>query len=172
LLTEDEGEAFKVISKLDGLMANSETFEDFKKALSKKVREEGLPVRVVSEEELKEFFEVFKTLFGTKKVEGKVIFADVLAEEFKLGVDIMNLHFKDYYQSEKKEYIQIAEIYNPVPIQFLVVEEAKFAVPYKITAEGGREILEKIIEKLLKEAFDLLGIGAKRRKGYGRLGSN
>jgi CRISPR type III-B/RAMP module RAMP protein Cmr6 len=83
----------------------------------------------------------------------------------------MNPHFKDYYQSKKKHPVQIAEIYNPVPIQFLVVEEAKFAVPYKITAFGGRQILERIIEKLLREAFDLLGIGAKRRKGYGRLGS-
>ncbi len=169
LLTEDEGEAFKVISKLDELTSNAETFDGLKKALTKKVEEGNLPVKVVSEEKLKKFFEIFKTLFGTQKVRGKVIFADALAKEFKLGVDITNPHFKDYYQLKEKHPVQIAEIYNPVPVHFLVVEDATFIAPYKILDKGGYKTSEKIIDKLLKEAFELLGIGGKRRKGYGIL---
>ncbi|NPA14856.1 MAG: type III-B CRISPR module RAMP protein Cmr6 [Aquificae bacterium] len=167
LLTEDEREAFKVISKLDELTSNAETFDGLKKALTKKVEEGNLPVKVVSEEKLKKFFEIFKTLFGTQKVRGKVIFADALAKEFKLGVDITNPHFKDYYQLKEKHPVQIAEIYNPVPVHFLVVEDATFIAPYKILDKGRYKT--SIIDKLLKEAFELLGIGGKRRKGYGIL---
>ncbi|NPB08514.1 MAG: type III-B CRISPR module RAMP protein Cmr6, partial [Aquificae bacterium] len=91
---------------------------------------------------------------------------DALPEEFELGIDLINPHFKEYYQSGEQERQRnatflVGEWHNPVPVPFLVVEEATFKVFYK----GA----EKKVEELLKKALNLLGVGGKKGKGYGRL---
>jgi CRISPR type III-B/RAMP module RAMP protein Cmr6 len=122
-------EFFKVLTQLDELITNSKSFEDFKENLERKIskNDENNPVRFLKIEDsqrLENFYKTFVDLFGTLHQKGKVIYADALAEEFEVVVDIMNPHYKEYYQSSKNErqsvnapYL-IADIYTPTPIPF------------------------------------------------------
>lgn len=99
-------------------------------------------------------------IFGTQKQAGKVIFMDAYpADDIKLKIDIMNVHYPDYYSRNEPP----ADWQNPNPIKFLTVEDASFTF-YLISKDT--ELLNKA-KILLKEALEEQGIGAKTSIGYG-----
>ncbi|MCS7214516.1 MAG: type III-B CRISPR module RAMP protein Cmr6, partial [Candidatus Calescibacterium sp.] len=99
-------------------------------------------------------------IFGTQEQAGKVIFMDAYPSgDIKLKIDIMNVHYPDYYSGNKPP----ADWQNPNPIKFLTVEDTSFTF-YLISKDI--ELLNKA-KILLKEALEEQGIGAKTSIGYG-----
>jgi len=102
-------------------------------------------------------------IFGTQKQKGKVIFFDSLPildyDKDLITLDIMNVHYKDYYQGE-----QLREHTNPIPIFFLAIEkDTKFSFAL---ASEDKKMVNKAKE-LLVEALKKYGVGAKTAVGYG-----
>ena len=112
-------------------------------------------------------------IFGNQNKKGKVIFFDALAiieqNANFLVLDVMNVHYKPYYEASEVELKKNKEKapgdwHSPVPIFFLAVEKGtkfRFCV-----ASKSQELAEKAME-LLKEAVKNIGIGAKTSAGYG-----
>ena len=111
----------------------------------------------------------FQLIFGTQTTQGCIIFFDAFPENFEIKYDIMTPHYGPYY-TEKGEKPP-ADYYNPTPIPFLVLENAKFTfylgVKSKLVSKEKREELLKITESWLKQALQNFGIGAKTSLGYG-----
>lgn len=102
-------------------------------------------------------------LFGDPGA-GVLIVADALpTEPPKLEVDIINPHYGKYY----RESAPPADYLSPIPVPFLAVagrQDFRFALaPRK---SGGEEAVERGA-KLLKEALETIGAGAKTAVGYG-----
>ncbi len=107
----------------------------------------------------------FKKVFGSQEQEGRVIFFDAFpTSKPKLKVDIMNPHYGHYYNDGKAP----TDDKNPIPINFLTVEETefKFFIASKDSLESFK-IKDKSIGEWLKEALHNHGIGAKNAVGYG-----
>lgn len=105
-------------------------------------------------------FETLIKIFGTQKQAGQVIFMDAYPiENIKLKIDIINVHYPDYYSGEKPP----ADWQSPRLIKFLTVEKTifEFALLSK-----QKEYIEKTAQ-LLREALESQGIGAKTSLGYG-----
>lgn len=108
-----------------------------------------------------------KRLFGDSGDAGAgvLIVADALpTKPPKLEVDIVNPHYGDYYRGTDPP----ADYLSPTPVPFLAVaggQDFRFALaPRK---SGGEEAVERGA-KLLKEALETIGAGAKTAVGYGR----
>jgi len=165
--TEEPAEALAAVAKLDELLTSAKDYKSFRKAIESdgKLKEK----LSIDEEKLQTFYDNFTRLFGTLHKKGELQLLDALPEEFELGIDLINPHFKEYYQSNEQERQRnatflIGEWHNPVPIPFLVVEAASFKVFYKAPEE-----FKQRVSKLLRGALNMLGIGGKKGKGYGRL---
>lgn len=106
-------------------------------------------------------FERIDEVFGTQNQKGKVIFFDAYPEKFPLlELDIMNVHYSDYYDKNKPP----ADWQNPCPVYFLTV--GKNTVFSFYLASKNTELLEQA-NKLLTDALNEWGVGAKTRVGYG-----
>jgi CRISPR-associated protein Cmr6 len=104
-------------------------------------------------------------IFGTQIQQGKVIFFDAYpVGEMKLKIDIMNPHYPKYYSEGHPP----TDWQSPVPIEFLTVENTKFAfyLASKIKDDREKKLLDRARELLL-EALKNYGIGAKTSLGYG-----
>ncbi|RMG70620.1 MAG: type III-B CRISPR module RAMP protein Cmr6, partial [Chloroflexi bacterium] len=65
----------------------------------------------------------FRAVFGTQEQVGQAIFHDAVpAAKPKLEVDVMTVHYPDYYQKNKPP----ADTQNPTPIPFLTVGQTPF----------------------------------------------
>lgn len=109
--------------------------------------------------------ESFMDIFGSTDQEGKVTFFDAFPTKTPtLKVDIMNPHYGHYYSDGKAP----TDTNNPVPINFLTVENTpfKFVIGSKETLKTVKIGNNKII-KWLEEALQNHGIGAKTAVGYG-----
>ncbi len=133
--------------------------EDFEKSLKSvsdaldKGEDIGLNVDGVDFKELIE-------IFGTQKQAGQVIFMDAYPlENINLKIDIMNVHYPDYYSGGKPP----ADWQNPNPIKFLTVENTEFK--FCLISQNKQLLLKTF--SLLKEALRDFGIGAKTSLGYG-----
>jgi CRISPR-associated protein Cmr6 len=115
------------------------------------------------EEALKD--DKFKKIFGSQDHAGEVTFFDAFpTSKPTLKVDIMNPHYGDYYNKGKAP----TDTQNPVPVNFLTVENTKFR--FLIGAKevlGDLKIKDKTIEDWLTEALKNHGLGAKTAVGYG-----
>lgn len=114
---------------------------------------------------------------------GWFIFFDALPlEPVRLKADVMTLHYGDWYKkggdmTELDPDIVPADWHSPNPVAFLVAEKIhlRFAVaprpglPEK-KAENAREDLGEVL-RLLKEALQEFGAGAKTAVGYGLFGN-
>ncbi len=101
----------------------------------------------------------FKNYFGTPNEEGKIIFFDAFPiTKPKIKIDIMNPHYGHYYNDGKAP----TDTKNPIPINFLTVEETEF----KFFIASKDEVDESFIT-LFKEALQNHGIGGKSAVGYG-----
>lgn len=104
--------------------------------------------------------ENFLALFGGPKQRGKVQFLDAYPDpKVHFAMDIMNAHYPKYYGGTKPP----TDSQNPVPINFLTVEQTTFR--FAFLAKVPRLLNE--LKKRFKEALELKGIGAKTAVGYG-----
>ena len=156
-------------------LSNIEELEQESKEVKQKV------YKKIAENKEKKALEnkLFKFIFGKEDNKGNVIFFDAFPiGKVNIEVDIMNNHFPDYYEEKAPP----ADYQNPRPIKFLAVKDTKFKFFIGLKKNIKLDNLEKfddnerIINKehlleyttnLLKEAFELNGIGAKTSIGYG-----
>lgn len=108
----------------------------------------------------------FKELFGTdtdnNHIKGKLLFLDALPTNYTMGIDIVNNHFQPYYTGTKVPN----DWYNPVPVQYLVVESGTFVFSL-LTEEDIDENTRNEIKKAFLECASNFGIGSKTSYGYG-----
>ena len=129
---------------------------------------------------------LFAYLFGREKNEegpslkGHLHFLDAFPVDKKLEMkaDIMNPHYGEYYSEGKPP----GDYLSPNPIFFLSVVNGTFNFCFWIEKEinlkkensktsleiKDNETLSEYIERILPEALQELGIGAKTAVGYGR----
>jgi len=101
----------------------------------------------------------FKNYFGTQEQEGKIIFFDAFPiTKPKIKIDIMNPHYGHYYNDGEAP----TDTKNPIPINFLTVEDTTFQFLL-----GSKEEIDSGFVNLFKEALTNHGIGAKTAVGYG-----
>ena len=105
----------------------------------------------------------FVKIFGTQDRQGKVLFFDAFAQNLNIKSDILNPHYKEYYNPAGNPQPP-ADYIDPVPISFLTVEGTfKFAI-------GCRHEYQALLEtaaRYLRESLTHFGIGAKTAVGYG-----
>jgi len=109
----------------------------------------------------------FQLIFGTQNKQGCIIFFDSFPEHFEIKYDIMNPHYGPYYTEKKPP----ADYYNPTPIPFLVLENAKFTfylgTKNRLISSEEKENLLNSTKEWLRNALTSYGIGAKTALGYG-----
>jgi CRISPR-associated protein Cmr6 len=103
-------------------------------------------------------------LFGDQENSGYVTFHDALwipnGDKLPLDLDVMTVHHPDYYQGKESPP---ADWDNPNPVAFLSVRGK-----YLLAATGPEEWVGAAM-RILKEALEKDGIGAKTAAGYGRM---
>jgi len=135
-------------------------------------------------DEILEEFKQLRTIFGTQRYEGSIIFFDALPtpEQLKskpiLELDIINPHYQPYYSASEKDLREKVEKapgdwHSPNPIFFLTVPkgvEFQFAIaPRNDEACSGKpSLLDKAVA-VVKDALQEHGVGAKTSLDYGRL---
>jgi len=109
----------------------------------------------------------FQLIFGTQNKQGCIIFFDSFPEHFEIKYDIMNPHYGPYYTEKKPP----ADYYNPTPIFFLALENARFTfylgVKNRLISSEEKENLLNSTKEWLRDALTSYGIGAKTALGYG-----
>jgi len=164
----DEEDFFKIAGRVQKLLEESDEskIDDEIRSLKLKIKDESIS------------FEELRTIFGTQKREGDIIFFDAFPtpDQLKhkpiLELDIMNPHYQSYYTASERELREKLEKapgdwHQPNPIFFLTVPagiEFKFALASRV---DGKSELKKAV-KLLKKALEEFGVGAKTSLGYGR----
>jgi CRISPR-associated protein Cmr6 len=150
-----------VLKFADNNRKDNEKFEDAIKRIAGAL-ESGNDLNIeVDKITFKDLIEIF----GTQKQQGKVIFFDAYpVGEIRLKIDIMNPHYPKYYAEGQPP----ADWQDPVPIKFLTIENTKFSFYLATKAEDDpNKNLLNIAKKLLLEALEGYGIGAKTSLGYG-----
>ncbi len=115
----------------------------------------------------------FRLIFGRQLEQGKIIFFDAYPKTPpKLKIDVINPHYSDYYagkKNKKGDVIPPADYHNPKPIYFLTLEDTKFE--FFIGGKSGKKGINNVtldkVSKLLGDALQNYGIGAKTAVGYG-----
>lgn len=124
----------------------------------------------------------FRILFGDQGLKGKLFFHDAFPSEVPtVEPDVMTPHYSDYYTGN----VLPADYLEPTIIPFLTVKDSSFHVYVAIKRYDNVEITKndkdilndefenntplKIVERLLPQAFELKGIGAKTAVGYGTM---
>ncbi|NUV00019.1 hypothetical protein XO12_07810 [Marinitoga sp. 1154] len=118
----------------------------------------------------KDFCDIFGTdnkSFYKESRKGNIIFFDGYPiTSPKINIDVMNVHYSDYYNGN----LAPTDYQNPIPIYFLIVKDTSFNI---LIGSKEKEIDEyKIkntpITEWIKIALQENGIGAKTSIGYGR----
>ena len=112
--------------------------------------------------------ENFKKLFGTDQNDnnhekGLLIFLDAIPVRYKIGIDIVNNHFQPYYMKEDKPP---NDRYNPNPVTYLVVEDARFLFTV-LSDKPIKDELKNSFKEVFVECLQDFGVGAKTSYGYG-----
>jgi CRISPR-associated protein Cmr6 len=113
---------------------------------------------------------------GTDEHAGGLIFFDALPiKPVELALDVMTPHYGKWYEqggeiknpNQEPEKVP-ADWHDPIPVPFLVVKQADFlfAIAPRRTSD---QAAAKSAMKVLAEALDWLGAGAKTAVGYGRM---
>jgi len=119
----------------------------------------------------KEFCDVFggdSKSYYKQATKGEVIFFDAYPlDSPKIDIDVMNVHYKDYYDS--KGEVPPADYQSPTPIYFLVVRDTRFKILLGSSQKdlANYKIKEKNIIAWLQDALYEHGVGAKTSIGYG-----
>jgi len=126
--------------------------------------------------------EYYRTLFGTTKDAGHILFHDawitpesLQMENGGLALDVMTPHHRDYYsysgKSDERTERPCAptDFDDPNPVTFVsVTGEFLVAVSCDVAGEEGKRWASLALE-LLTEALREWGVGGKTSSGYGRL---
>jgi CRISPR-associated protein Cmr6 len=127
---------------------------------------------------VKEKFHFEPTALGDS-FRGKVYFFDAFPLAAPdICVDIMNPHYGAYYMPEENglKIVPPADYLEPIPINFLTVQNAKFLFLCGVSNRNDHEIdvgyfsgkkPSKVITEWLEKALKEHGIGAKTAVGYG-----
>lgn len=114
--------------------------------------------------------EHFRFLFGNGEgddnIKGALIFMDVIPKTYSLGIDIINNHFQPYYSDEKNEKAP-NDYYDPVPVQYLVIDSGSVFRFSVLEREKMEDSLRKEVSKELISFLGDFGLGAKTSYGYG-----
>ena len=105
-----------------------------------------------------DYLDYIKT-FGSQEQRGKVKFLDAYPEKVHFATDIMNPHYPKYYGGSEPP----TDHQNPVPINFLTVEETTFRFAFLAEKQEHLDHLKTRFKKALK----IKGVGAKTAVGYG-----
>jgi CRISPR-associated protein Cmr6 len=103
-------------------------------------------------------------IFGSQEAHGHCVFFDAVPDSFpKLEVDIVNVHYPEYYQGDEAP----GDWQNPQPVYFLTVPRGtRF-----LFCVGARRALPESarvhIERWLRTGLSGWGVGAKKSAGYG-----
>jgi CRISPR-associated protein Cmr6 len=109
----------------------------------------------------KDDLELIRKLFGSQSQAGKVIFFDAFPTEFpKLEVDVVNVHYQDYYSKGEPP----GDWMSPVPSFFLAVAPNTRFNFYLASRDNG---LLAQAKEWLYNGLTQLGIGGKTNAGYG-----
>ncbi len=117
------------------------------------------------------YVSLYQSLFGTQGQAGHCVFHDAVIQELPAGkplfaVEVMTPHFGEYYKSNGKEAPNDAD--NPIPVTYLSVNEGVlfiFAIGLRNNAPPRTPRGDA--KELLREALQVMGIGAKTAAGYG-----
>lgn len=106
----------------------------------------------------------FRAVFGTLHAEGQAIFHDAIpAAKPMLEVDVMTVHYPDYYQKDNKPP---ADTQSPTPIPFLTIGQTPFWFAVGWQGDPDQAAYDKAIA-WLKFGLMEFGAGAKTAVGYG-----
>ena len=104
-------------------------------------------------------------ILGCKDKVGSCVFFDAYPRvKPNLAVDVMSVHFKEYYEETTSEP---ADYFDPVPIHFLTVAPGTSFVFRVVPRKNFSDDLGKV-EEWIREALETIGFGAKTAVGYGR----
>ena len=107
--------------------------------------------------------ETFPSLFDEKCVDPVILFDAYPTAKPELDVDILNVHYKEYYDDDKKPP---ADYLSPNPVFFLTVApDTEFA--FRI-APRDPDCDQDKFEEFLRLTAEELGFGAKTFVGYGQ----
>jgi CRISPR-associated protein Cmr6 len=99
-------------------------------------------------------------LFGNTTQNGAVTFYDALPSSFEIHHDVITVHHPTYYAKGNEAP---TDWDDPIPIPFLSITGE-----FLIALSGNPKAVDLTI-KILENALELEGIGAKTSSGYGRL---
>jgi CRISPR-associated protein Cmr6 len=115
----------------------------------------------------------FQRIFGYPGSSGNVVFFDALPTDApRLAVDVMNVHYPDYYSKQELP----SDDQNPIPITFLTIDKETdfcFAVAprrYRYGNDGNNANDmddARMARTWLQYALCDIGVGAKTGAGYG-----
>lgn len=114
---------------------------------------------------------LYRQVFGSLQQAGFVIFHDALFVGAPSGVpmftlEVMTPHFTKYYRTNGKDAPDDGD--QPNPVTFLTVSEgAVFAFAVGQRQGLPDDMLQKQARRWLREALQVMGIGAKTASGYG-----
>ena len=117
-----------------------------------------------------------KVWFGDTEHQGLVtIFDAFIAPTTKrrlLSEEILNKHHENYYEKEAGKIEPPADYNTPVPVKFVAVASGikfRFVYGVRVGVEGREGPSLAVLRRDLVNCLDLAGMGAKTRKGYGRM---
>ena len=138
-------------------------------------KEEDCPVFPWAKDKLENDSQLFKLLFGTQKQKGAVIFMDAFpVNKYTLKLDVMNVHYPKYYRGESSH---AADWESPNPVFYLTVVNTQFQGVIIVNKRFFNKLektetytAERLADeaiKLVKDALENQGIGARTSVGYG-----
>ena len=111
----------------------------------------------------------FRHVFGTKESAGLAMFFDAMpAEAPKLEVDVMNVHYPEYYGEKSAK--PPTDNQNPNPIPFLTLGRTPFYFAVGWRGVMVDNTLQTQAQTWLKTGLTEFGVGAKTATGYGYFG--
>lgn len=162
------------LAKLETLlMAYDERISEAKQRQTAKKAEDKVLETLRSEKGLKDLalysaeeqITQFRCIFGTTHVAGQAMFFEAVpAAAPTLEVDIMNVHYPDYYGEGNKPP---ADNQNLNPIPFLTVGQTPFWFAVGWRGKTANEKLRSQAVAWLKAGLRDFGLGAKTAAGYG-----
>lgn len=140
---------------------------DEENALKKLREEKGL--EKLSLDPAKEKITQFRRIFGTQHATGEAMFFEAVpAAAPALEVDVMNVHYPDYYgEQPEKATTPPSDNQNPIPIPFLTVGQTPFWFAVGWRGKMLDETLRNQAVTWLTTSLKDFGIGAKTATGYG-----
>lgn len=111
----------------------------------------------------------FRHIFGTQHATGEAMFFEAMpAEAPQLEVDVMNVHYPDYYKEQSTK--PPSDNQNPTPIFFLTIGRTPFWFAVGWRGHQVDTTLQQQAITWLKHGLKEFGVGAKTAAGYGYFG--